>query len=244
MITVFQIDTMPRDYRIRILRGRLVGGRTENSYFARPAALGTMSLINWLFPKLSQYFGEGLPSFVDPDEPWKILSHSPEGIIAQISELVGDGGTFIHPSAVIGDFVEIEEGCYIGPRAEIRHCAYLRRGTWVCEGAMVGHSTEVKNSLLLPLSKAPHFNYVGDSILGIDVNLGAGTKLSNVRNDRGEIVVHLKDGSRSETGLSKLGALVGDGSQLGCNVVTNPGSIISPGSMINPNATVRGFYEN
>ena len=100
------------------------------------------------------------------------------------------------------------------------------------------------NSILLPGSKAPHFNYVGDSILGIGVNLGAGAKLSNVRNDRRNILVSLGDGSKIDTRLVKLGALVGDGSQLGCNVVTNPGSIIAPGSMIPPNETITGWNEN
>ena len=107
---------------------------------------------------------------------------------------------------------------------------------------MVGHSSEVKNSILLPNSKAPHFNYVGDSILGFGVNIGAGVKLSNVRNDGGDIAVTLENGERVDTGLRKLGALIGDDSQLGCNVVTNPGSIIVPCSMISPNETVTGWF--
>ena len=99
----------------------------------------------------------------------------------------------------------------------------------------------MKNSILLPNSKAPHFNYVGDSILGLEVNLGAGTKLSNVRNDRGSVPISKENGDRFDSGLRKLGAIIGDGSQLGCNVVTNPGCIISPGKMINPNETVSGY---
>jgi NDP-sugar pyrophosphorylase family protein len=151
------------------------------------------------------------------------------------------GPIIIHRSAKIGSFVRIEGPCYIGADSEIRHSSYLRKGSWICRGAVVGHSTEVKNSILLPNAKAPHFNYVGDSILGIDCNLGAGTKLSNVRNDRREIIVTIEDGSRVYTGLRKLGALVGDRSQLGCNVVTNPGAILTPFSMIPPNGTVNGF---
>ena len=151
------------------------------------------------------------------------------------------GPIIIHQSAKIGSFVRIEGPCYIGADSEIRHSSYLRKGSWICRGAVVGHSTEVKNSILLPNAKAPHFNYVGDSILGIDCNLGAGTKLSNVRNDRREIIVTVEDGSRVDTGLKKLGALVGDNSQLGCNVVTNPGAMLAPFSMIPPNETVNGF---
>ena len=162
--------------------------------------------------------------------------------MAQIEEIAGkEGGVFIHPSASIGDFVKIEGPCFIGPKAEIRHSAYLRKGSWICEGAIVGHSSEVKNSILLPGAKAPHFNYVGDSIVGIDVNLGAGAILSNVRNDGRNIFVTLEDGSRFDSGFRKMGALIGDGSQLGCNVVTNPGSILTPDSMIPPNESVKGW---
>lgn len=148
---------------------------------------------------------------------------------------------YIHPSASIGQFVRIEGPCYIGADAEVRHAAYLRGGSWICDRAVVGHATEVKNSIFLPGAKAPHFNYVGDSILGFGVNLGAGTKLSNVRNDRREISLTLGDGSRVDTGLRKMGALVGDGAELGCNVVTNPGTILAPATMVNPNETVTGW---
>jgi NDP-sugar pyrophosphorylase family protein len=137
--------------------------------------------------------------------------------------------------------VRIEGPCYIGADAEVRHAAYLRKGSWICDGAVVGHATEVKNSIFLPGAKAPHFNYVGDSILGFGVNLGAGTKLSNVRNDRREIMVTHKDGSREHTGLRKMGALIGDGSEVGCNVVTNPGAILAPETMVAPNETVSGW---
>jgi NDP-sugar pyrophosphorylase family protein len=119
----------------------------------------------------------------------------------------------------------------------------LRKGSWIGEGALVGHSSEIKNSVLLPGSRAPHFNYVGDSILGFGVNLGAGVKLSNVRNDSRDVIVRMGDGERIETGLRKLGALIGDYSKLGCNVVTNPGAILAPSSMVSPNETVTGWFE-
>ena len=96
--------------------------------------------------------------------------------------------------------------------------------------------------MLLPNSKAPHFNYVGDSIIGFGANIGAGAKLANVRNDKREVLVMLENGKRAPTGLIKLGALIGDGANLGCNVVTNPGSIVTSKSMVGPNETVSGWF--
>ena len=219
-----------------------------------------MGGVGELYPGLSKTHGfSGLPEWPDPEAPWSILEPgSQHGLMAQIERLIeglaaetevpsdvridtSAGQVYIHPSASIGQFVRIEGPCYIGANAEVRHTAYLRRGSWICDGAVVGHATEVKNSVLLPDAKAPHFNYVGDSILGFGVNLGAGTKLSNVRNDRREIRLTLGDGTRTDTGLRKMGALVGDGSELGCNVVTNPGAILAPATMVNPNETVTGW---
>ena len=201
-----------------------------------------MSLLDELFPGILKNEWEAIPKWENEDRPWELLSSGDSGLISQISEY-SEGEAFIHPEAIIGDFVRIEGQCYIGAKAEVRHSAFLRKGSWVCEGAIVGHSTEVKNSILLPGAKAPHFNYVGDSIIGIDANLGAGAKLSNVRNDRREVFVTLSDGERFGSGLRKFGALIGDSSQLGCNVVTNPGTIMAPGSMIAPNETVGGWVE-
>ena len=203
-----------------------------------------MGLLDRLFPGISELGGKIIPTWSDVEEPWSILSGSETGIGSQITQLAdSNDGVMIHPSADIGDFVRIEGPCYIGAKAEIRHSAYLRKGSWIGEGALVGHSSEIKNSVLLPGSKAPHFNYVGDSILGFGVNLGAGVKLSNVRNDRGDVFVRMEDGEKVETGLSKLGALIGDHSQLGCNVVTNPGAILAPSSLVSPNETVTGWFE-
>ena len=213
-----------------------------------------------LFPGLAEYReSTPLPEWIEPGEPWSILAPGPDsGLMMQIRHLIeslgegseisqesrvdnSSGPVYIHPSASIGQFVRIEGPCYIGADAEVRHTAYLRGGSWICNRAVVGHATEVKNSIFLPGAKAPHFNYVGDSILGFGVNLGAGTKLSNVRNDGREIRLTLGDGSRVDTGLRKMGALVGDGSELGCNVVTNPGAILSHATMVNPNETVTGW---
>ena len=203
-----------------------------------------MGLLQDLFPRLTDFSGI-LPEWDDYDKPWKILRDDKKGIKSQISHL-GDSeeGILIHPSAIIGEFVKIEGPCYIGKGAEVRHGALLRKGSWISEGALVGHSTEIKNSILLPGAKAPHFNYVGDSIVGFKANLGAGVKLSNVRNDGKEIIVRLKDGEKVNSETKKLGALVGDWSQIGCNVVSNPGAIIPPRSLINPNETISGWCTN
>ena len=201
-----------------------------------------MSLLEFLFPGLNAYGSGSIPMWEDPQRPWSVLEKSRLGLISQIVEITGaEDGILIDESAVIGEFVKIEGPCIIGPNAIIKHSAFLRAGSWICEGAVVGHSSEIKNSVLLPNSKAPHFNYVGDSIIGIEANLGAGAKLSNVRNDRREVFVTLSDGERFGSGLRKFGAILGDNCQLGCNVVTNPGTIMAPGSMIDPNETVGGW---
>ena len=214
---------------------------SENNYSIadRPKVV---NMLEELFPELRNEDG-GIPRWEEGRTPWTILSYGPSGLISMMKELFSESedGIFIHPSATIGDFVEIQGPCFIGENAEIRHSAFLRKGSWISKNAVVGHTTEVKNSILLPHSKAPHFNYVGDSILGFRVNLGAGTKISNVRNDRRGVLITMEDGSRVDSGLNKLGAIIGDDSQLGCNVVTNPGSIITPKSMINPNESVSGW---
>tara|TARA_Y100000741_G_scaffold352959_1_gene325601 strand:+ start:805 stop:1398 length:594 start_codon:yes stop_codon:yes gene_type:complete len=185
-----------------------------------------------------------IPKWNDENSPWEILG-SNNGIFLgeQIRTTNREGDAiFIHPDAMVAESAVIEGPCYIGPNVVIRHGAYLRGGVWICNDSVVGNSSEIKNSLLLPGAKAPHFNYVGDSIIGANVNLGAGVKISNVRNDRGLVSVRLFDGEKVQTNLRKMGALIGDGSQIGCNSVTNPGALIGPDSMINPNETVTGCF--
>ena len=202
-----------------------------------------MHLIDLLFPGLNGPDSYTTPDFTKKNEPWSILSSGDGNLISQIISLgMSEDGVYIHKDAKIGECVRIEGPCYIGARAEVRHSAYLRKGSWICEGAIVGHSTEVKNSVLLPNSKAPHFNYVGDSIIGFGANIGAGAKLANVRNDKREVLVMLENGERIPSGLRKLGALIGDEANLGCNVVTNPGSVVPSKSMVGPNETVSGWF--
>ena len=192
------------------------------------------------------------------DEPWKILlseykrnlqwiiNESISKEIKKCKDLAGvevsGGPIFVDPGARISTSIRMEGPIYIEAGAEIRHGAYLRPGTYVSSACVVGHSSEIKNTLMLPGSKAPHFNYVGDSILGYGVNLGAGAKISNVRLDGNTIPIHHPDGTKVDSGLRKMGALVGDHTQVGCNVVTNPGSILPPLSAVPPNSVVSGYW--
>ena len=224
----------------------------ENNYWQFSVVHYSMGLLIEIFPGIEDWAGGGMPNFSadssDGKAVWEILGNGENGLVSQISEIrsisedFGDG-IFVHSSAKIGDFVRIEGPAYIGKNAEVRHGALIRKGSWICEEAIVGHCSEIKNSILLPYSKAPHFNYVGDSIVGFGVNLGAGVKLSNFRNDGGLVYSKMGD-SRINTGLRKMGALIGDGSKLGCNVVTNPGAIICPNSSIAPNETISGWFDS
>ncbi len=129
----------------------------------------------------------------------------------------------------------------IGENVEIRHGAFVRGNVVIGNGSVIGHSSEVVRSVFLPGAKAPHFNYVGDSILGTHVNLGAGTKLSNLKNDgtnvKTRIAEHLID-----TGIRKFGAILGDNCLLGCNSVTNPGTIMERNCRVYPCASIQGHF--
>ena len=151
------------------------------------------------------------------------------------------GPVMIELGAIIEPSTHFIGPCFVGKGATIRHGAYIRENAWICSSALVGHCSEVKHSILLPGAKAPHFNYVGDSILGKAVNLGAGVKLSNLRNDGAEVFLRIGDAHRS-SGLRKFGAILGDGCQLGCNAVTNPGTILGCNSTVWPNVTVTGVH--
>ena len=189
---------------------------------------------------------EGEP-YLPENDIWNILNPDYENSLKnQLIEIVKDeeNQIFIHETAIVSDDVTIEGPSYIGSEVEIRPGAYVRPFSWICHKAVVGHCSEIKHSILLPGAKAPHFNYVGDSILGMEVNLGAGCKLSNLRNDGREII--LRDGKTGEvigeSGLRKFGAILGEKTQIGCNVVTNPGVILGPKCNVWPNVTVNGIH--
>ena len=213
-----------------------------------------MAAAGELFPSLTGHEEGALPTLPSDGPVWSILDpNGSDNLKQQMAQLSGDmacpnpgfftrgDGIIIDASAVVEAGASLVGPCYIGPRATVRSGAYVREYSWICADAVVGHATEVKHSILLPGAKAPHFNYVGDSILGKDVNLGAGTKLSNLRNDGGE--VHLRiNGQRIPSGLRKFGAVLGEGCALGCNSVTNPGVVLGCNSVVGPNVTVTGVH--
>jgi len=157
-----------------------------------------------------------------------------------------EGRAFISENVSIGEGTVVEDGAMIkgpaiiGKNCQIRHNAYLRENVIIGDDCVVGNSTEIKNSLLFNHAVAPHFNYVGDSILGHKAHLGAGVKISNFKMFPGNIEVEM-DGVPFDTGLRKFGALLGDGAEAGCNAVLNPGSIIGRGAVIYPNVFWRGI---
>jgi len=147
---------------------------------------------------------------------------------------------FIGQGTVVEDGAMIKGPAIIGCNCQIRHNAYLREDVIVGDNCVVGNSSELKNVLMFNDCQAPHFNYVGDSILGHKTHLGAGVKVSNIKLDRTNVTVEI-DGNPFDTGLRKFGAVLGDGSQIGCNAVLNPGSILGRGAIIYPNVNWRGI---
>lgn len=200
-------------------------------------------------------------SVMNPNEPaWSLLNPSnPDGLKSQLDAKLSTlgsnhpknvefvtiderkGAVHVEEGAIVEPHVHLIGPCLIEANAIIRSHAYVREYTWMMSGSLLGHASESKHSLFLPEAKAPHFNYVGDSILGSNVNLGAGVKLSNLRNDGQHIGIWLND-VRRETGLRKFGAILGDNAQLGCNAVTNPGTVLGKSCMVHPNTTVSGYH--
>jgi bifunctional N-acetylglucosamine-1-phosphate-uridyltransferase/glucosamine-1-phosphate-acetyltransferase GlmU-like protein len=166
----------------------------------------------------------------------RVPSDLPEGVILQ-------GDVHIEEGALIEAGVFIAGPTVIQRGAELRFGAYVRGDVWAAEKSLIGHDTEVKHSLLLPGAKAAHFAYVGDSLLGRSVNLGAGTKLANVKIDMGKSSVKVKvEGTLHDSGLRKFGAILGDSVSLGCNSVTNPGTLIGKESLAYALSSLAGYY--
>jgi UDP-N-acetylglucosamine diphosphorylase / glucose-1-phosphate thymidylyltransferase / UDP-N-acetylgalactosamine diphosphorylase / glucosamine-1-phosphate N-acetyltransferase / galactosamine-1-phosphate N-acetyltransferase len=157
-----------------------------------------------------------------------------------------EGTAFIGEHVSIGEGTVLEDGvmiigpAVIGRNCQIRHNAYIRQNVLIGDDCVVGNATEVKNSILFNKAQAPHFNYVGDSILGFKSHLGAGVKISNFKIFPGNIKVEI-NGRPFDTGLRKFGALLGDHCEVGCNAVLSPGSILGRSSVVYPNVTWRGF---
>ncbi len=180
--------------------------------------------------------GTALDEYLAARGQWEIETPLPPGVHVLGGPIAIAPGCRVEPGAVLRGPLIVGEG------SEIRTGAYLRGRVVIGCGCVVGAHSEVKGSILLDGAHAPHQNYVGDSILGADVNLGAGTILSNVKNVGRDIAIRHGDRVVS-TGLRKLGAILGDGCRTGCNAVLNPGTLMGPGCVVYPNATLRsGFY--
>ena len=177
--------------------------------------------------------------------PWQSLSGIKGLIISlgkslDMSEYVLRGDNiFVHKTAVIAPSAYIASPCIIGRNTVIRHCAFIRGSALIGENCVVGNSTELKNVILFDNVQVPHYNYVGDSILGFKSHLGAGAITSNVKSDK--TLVTVKNGSEKiETGLKKFGAIIGDGVEIGCGSVLNPGTVVGRNTNIYPLSCVRG----
>lgn len=199
------------------------------------------------FFSLNEYLHAGI--FEGLTYPWEALERIEGYIVRSRGKIEVDIPSSVYLSnreqISIGAGTVIEPGAYIqgpvmiGPNNTIRHGAYIRSNVITGDGCIIGHATEVKNSIFLNRVAAAHFNYVGDSILGNGVNLGAGAKLANFRLDQKEISIYFR-GEKVRTGLRKFGAIIGDGAQLGCNSVTNPGTLINPQVFCLPCINIKG----
>ena len=187
--------------------------------------------------------GEHLSAFTYPHEALPFIG---QWILAIGPTLSGDcydhpaEGIWIAKSARVAPSAQIDGPAIIGEGAEIRHCAYLRANVIVGAGATVGNSSELKNAILFDGAQVPHFNYVGDSILGYRAHLGAGAILSNFRSDGANITVRA-NGLEIKTGMRKVGAFVGDFGEIGAGSILNPGTVIGRRVMVYPLSSVRGF---
>lgn len=180
--------------------------------------------------------------------PWEILPKIKDFIInlgesldKEEYEKVGEN-VWIAKSAKVAKSAYINGPAIIGKNAEVRHCAFIRGNVIVGENAVVGNSTELKNVILFNNVQVPHYNYVGDSILGYKSHMGAGSITSNVKSDKKLVIVKSED-EKIETGLKKFGAMLGDNVEVGCGSVLNPGTVIGKNTNIYPLSSVRGVVK-
>ena len=176
--------------------------------------------------------------------PWKALAGIKDFIL-QLGPTLGEDyvertpNVWVHKTAKVFDSAYLGEPCIIGPNTEVRQCAFIRGSALVGANCVVGNSAELKNVILFDNVQTPHYNYVGDSILGHFSHMGAGSITSNVKADKTLVVVH--NGTENiETGIKKFGAMLGDHVEVGCNAVLNPGTVIGRWSNVYPTSCVRG----
>ncbi len=183
--------------------------------------------------------------FEDVEYPWDVLDNI-KGFILKLGPALPES-VFDHPqedvwiarSAHVAPTAFIAGPCIIDENAEIRHCAFIRGSAIVGKNAVVGNSAEIKNAVLFDNVQTPHFNYIGDSVLGYKAHLGAGAVTSNVKSDKSLVSVKAGD-TVIETGRKKFGAIVGDEVEVGCNSVLNPGTVLFPHCRVYPLSSVRG----
>lgn len=199
---------------------------------------------NKLFSNIPDYMQS---LFFCTEYPWEVLDRIGEYIASIYDDLITRGYREIKPGVLAGEGTVIAESALIeapaiiGPKNEIRHCAFIRGKVITGEGCVIGNSTEVKNSVIFNSVQIPHFNYVGDSILGNRSHLGAGTICSNVRQDKSNISV--KTDPTIATNRRKFGTIICDDVEVGCGSVINPGTIIGHSSRIYPLTSVRGVID-
>ena len=196
-----------------------------------------------LFDTSHSLAGEYLKNF---EYPWQALAGIKEFIYTLGKTLGGDftqlkEGVWVHKNANVAPTAYIGAPAIICEGAEVRHCAYIRGSALVGENCVVGNSTELKNVILFDNVQVPHYNYVGDSILGFKAHMGAGSITSNVKSDRTPVSIRCADG-KTDTGLKKCGAFLGDFVEVGCNSVLNPGTVIGRNSSVYPLTSARGAY--
>ena len=176
--------------------------------------------------------------------PWQALKGIKE-LILSLGPTLGEDYTevaptvWVHKTATVFPSAYLGAPCIIGANTEVRHCAFIRGSALVGENCVVGNSVELKNVILFDNVQVPHYNYVGDSILGYKSHMGAGSLTSNVKSDKTLVVVKAAD-QQIPTGLKKFGAMLGDFVEVGCNSVLNPGTVIGPHTNIYPTSCVRG----
>ena len=185
--------------------------------------------------------GEYLTQF---EYPWQALKGIKD-MILELGNRLGEEykevapSVWVHETAIVAPTAYLGAPCIIGAGTEVRHCAFVRGSALVGENCVVGNSVELKNVILFDNVQVPHYNYVGDSILGYKAHMGAGSVTSNVKSDKTLVVV--KNGEEKiETGLKKFGAMLGDCVEVGCNSVLNPGTVIGRNSNVYPTSCVRG----